>query len=314
MTSGETGDFFGFDSEIHCLDIGRRRRMDKDKGLRNAAGEPQNCLLQPYPVSDRIENMKPSLANIGKKIIFVYPPELVKQQLLEVLSENEFEVYTIRDEKKVKQIAATYSESIFFFNLDTGLSESMWRQFLLGLKKEIETLQMGLLSFNVSSPDVIQEYVLEYGVNCGFIQLKQGAKVAEDMMLKILNANEAKGRRKYIRYTCRGADQVSLNLKVGGRIIQGNIDDISSVGIGCQILSAQVSLEKNQLVSDIQMRLRGVLVHAAGVVLGMRNMPDGAVKYVILFTENREHRVKQKIRSFIHNALQRQFDAEFMLN
>ena len=258
--------------------------------------------------------MKPSLANIGKKIIFVYPPELVKQQLLDVLSENEFEVYTIRDEKKVKQIAATYEESIFFFNLDTGLKESMWKQFLLSLRKEFANLQVGLISFNVSSPDVIQNYVLEYGVNCGFIQLKQGAKAAEDMMLKILNANEAKGRRKYVRYICRGADQVSLNLKVGEKIVQGNIEDISSVGIACQILSTQVSLEKNQLVSDIQMRLRGTLVHAGGVVLGMRNMPDGTVKYVILFTEDREQKVRQKIRHFIHNALQRQFDAEFLLN
>ncbi len=258
--------------------------------------------------------METKKSNQGKKIIFVYPPEVVKQQLMVVLSENEFEVYSLRDQKKVRQIASAYGESIFFLNLDDGLKEDMWEQFIQKIKLEIADLQLGLLSFNVSSPEQIQHYVLDYGVNCGFIQLKQGAKAAEEMLLKTLQVNEAKGRRKYVRYSCRESDQVSLNFKVGDSFIKGAIEDISSVGMACRILSPQVSLVKNQMVPDIQLKLRGTLIHTGGVVLGQRNMPDGTLKFVILFTDDKLHKSKNQIRSFIHFSLQKKFNEEFKLD
>ena len=252
--------------------------------------------------------------NLGKKIVFVHPPELVKQHIMEILSENEYEAYAVKNHRKVNFIATAYPETLFFFNLDDGLSEYEWEEFILKIKKEISTLQLGLLSFNVSSPDQIQHYILDIGVSCGFIQLKQGAKAAEDMMLKILHANEAKGRRKYIRYICKESDHITLNLRVGDNTIPGSIKDISSIGMACQLLSTEASLVKNQMVKDIQMRLRGSIINTSGVVLGLREMPDGSIKYVIIFTGDNTDKSKQKIRSFIHRSQQRQFDAEFQLD
>ena len=258
--------------------------------------------------------MKEQQEIFGKKIVFVHPPELVKQHIMEILSENEYEAYILKNHEKVSFIANSYPETLFFINLDAGLSESEWEVFILKVKKDISALQLGLLSFNISSPDQIQHYILDVGVSCGFIQLKQGAKVAEEMMLKILHANEAKGRRKYIRYICRESDHVSLNMKIGDAAIQGSIQDISSIGMACQLLSSEVSLVKNQMVKDIQMRLRGAIISTGGVVLGLRDMPDGSVKYVILFTGDKTDKTKQKIRSFIHHSYQKRFDEEFQLN
>ncbi len=252
--------------------------------------------------------------NIGKKIIFLYPPELVKKELMDKLSDNEFEVYSLRDQKKVKQIAATYGESIFFLNIDTGPSEALSDQFLQKIKLDITDLQIGLLSSNISSPEQIKHYILDCGVNCGFIQLKQGTKAAQDKMIKILEVNHAKGKRKYVRYTCKDSDLVSLNLKIGENIVKGSIQDISSVGVCCQFQSSKIILIKNQKVPDIQLRLRGTLVHTSGVVLGQRKMSDGSIKYVIVFTTDNLDKSKEKIRSFIHYSLQKNFEDEFQLN
>jgi hypothetical protein len=244
---------------------------------------------------------------VGKKIVFVHPPELVSKHLIDFLTDKEYEVYILQDHTKIKWINSSYPGTIFFLNIDTALNEYEWEEFIQNLRRENQDLQLGILSFKITDNARIQHYVMDLGVNCGFIQMKQGVKAARDLMLKTLQRNEAKGRRKYVRYECRG--QATLNLKSGDDQINGGILDISSVGMAFT-LNKYTKLVKNQLIRDIQLQLKGVLVSTHGVLVGQR-IVEGKPLFVVLFKSPDLQKVREKIRSYIHSSLQREFDEEF---
>ena len=245
---------------------------------------------------------------VGKKIVFVHPPDIVSKHLMQVLAVREFEVYSLLDHSKIKWISSVYPETIFFINIDAVQSEEEWELFLSKTKKLKPGLLLGVFSFKISEPARISHYVMDLGVSCGFIQLKQGVQASSDMMLKILEANEARGRRKYLRYKCEGA-QATLNLRIEDNQVNGRIRDISSVGMAF-VLESRDALVKNQLIKNIQLRLKGVLVNTNGVIMGSRSENVQTV-YVLLFQSQDIQSVREKIHSYIQNALQKEFEEEF---
>ena len=250
---------------------------------------------------------------LGKKIIFVNPHDIVKNQLIDTLTEKEFEVYTLLEYTKVPEIHAKYPDSIFFLNIDTVQTESEWQHFIKNLSQNCSGIQFGILSFKISDKDQIQYYLLDLGVNCGFIQLKQGVTAATEMMLKVLQVNEVKGRRKYIRYQCLEDDRCTLNMTIDSASTDGQIQDISSVGMSCTIIGLPGEIVKNQLIRNIQLRLRGVLVNTDAIHMGTRVVQGNQTIYVFLFNVQTLDKMKTKIRSFICNSLQRNFNREFGL-
>jgi hypothetical protein len=245
---------------------------------------------------------------IGKRIVFVNPPDLVSKHMLEFLTGREYEVYTLLDHTKIKWIASSYPGTLFFLNIDAVMNEYEWEDFIADVQFNNPGIRLGIFSFKITEPQRVQHYLMELGISCGFIMLKQGVQAASEMMLKILYANEAKGRRKYIRYQC-SEDEASMNFKLGEIQIKGTIQDISSVGMSF-FLDSDQELVKNQVIKDIQLRLKGVLVNANGVILGQR-VVDGQTLYVALFNSSDQKKTKERIHSYIQNSLQKDFEKEF---
>lgn len=244
----------------------------------------------------------------GKRIVFVHPPDLVSKHLLTYLIDREFEVYTILDHSKIAWVQSSYPETLFFLNIDAAMKEFEWEDFITRLQVDKPGIQLGLFSFKITEPAKIQHYIMELGVNCGFIQLKQGVSAAADMMLKVLQANEVKGRRKYIRYQCNG-ENATMNFKLNEVLTNGLVQDISSVGMSF-FLDGDTELLKNQMIKNIQLRLKGVLVNTDGVVIGQR--PDnGQALYVLLFNGSDQQKTKGRVHSYIYSSLQKDFDREF---
>jgi len=250
---------------------------------------------------------------LGKKIIFVNPHDIVKNELINTLTEKEFEVYILLEYTKIPEIHAKYPDSIFFLNIDTVQTESEWQHFIKNLSTNCPGIQFGILSFKISDREQIQYYLLDLGVNCGFIQLKQGAAAATEMMLKVLMVNEVKGRRKYIRYQCQEDDRCTINLSVDDASLDGDVQDISSIGMSCTINNFHGDLVKNQLFRNTQLRLRGVLVNTDVILMGSRAVAGNQTIFVFLFHSQVLDKMKTKIRSFICSSLQRNFSREFAL-
>jgi len=257
--------------------------------------------------------MEEKAAIQGKKIIFVNPPDIVKNELIDTLTDKEFEVYVLLDYKKVPEIHDKYPDSLFFLNIDTAQTEQEWQLYIKDLSLICPGIQFGILSFKISDKDQIQYYLLDLGVQCGFIQLKQGVAAATEMMLKVLIVNEAKGRRKYIRYQCQEDDRCTLNFPVDDSNFDGEILDISSIGMSCTIHRLKQDLVRNQLVRNVQLRLRGVLVNTDAILMGTRVVKGDQTIYVFLFNAHTLDKMKTKIRSFVCTSLQRNFNREFAL-
>ncbi len=244
---------------------------------------------------------------LGRKVFFLYPPSVVKDELIARLLEQEYEVYMLKDVGMANRLLALYPTSIVFVNLDAGKSEAEWEQWIRGKLSNplLAGLGVGILTYN-SDEDLQKKYLMDIGIQCGFIRLKLGLEESTKILISTLQANEAKGRRKYVRANCSGDTLTSINLREGAETSTGTIQDISVVGFSC-ILEPDPGFKKNTILHDIQLKLRANLVKAEAVVFGNR-LVDGHNQYVMLLAPRTEPIVRDKIRSYIQFALQTEIE------
>ena len=245
--------------------------------------------------------------DLGKKVFFLYPPSVVKEDVVNRLLEEEFEVYMLRDHAAAKKLLKAYPDSIVFINIDDGMSEAEWRKWIKELSEDAVTagVGVGILSYNADE-ELGRYYLMELGTRCGFVRLKLGAEPSTRILLSTLQANEAKGRRRYIRANCGDDKLSSVNIRHPGGTTSGSIRDISVVGFSCR-LDPDPFFPKNAHITDIQMKLRGVLLKTEGIVFGTR-AADGGTFYVVLFTQRLDGVSRAKIRRYIQIALQSEIE------
>src|SRR6185369_13436461 len=139
----------------------------------------------------------------GRQVVFVRPHSVVQNELLAELIRNEYAVAVLSDHTQVRHLFQLYPDCIAFLNIDEGYQESEWA----GLVREVEddpktaTVRIGILTYN-TDPELSQKYLLELMVSCGYVKLSLELAESKKTILKVLEANEAKGRRQYIRVLC----------------------------------------------------------------------------------------------------------------
>lgn len=242
----------------------------------------------------------------GKKVFFILPPELVKEHIIKILSDNEYEVYVINDQRVIEKLASRFPDSIMYINIDGTLREEEWKEKIRGLTNTYADLRVGVLSGRISDVNMANSFIMESGVTAGVIRLRQGLKESSDTMLKVLEVNEARGRRKYLRYKCPESDSISLNFSWFNKIVKGHIIDISSVGLSCYF-DDTIEIAKNQVIPSVQLKLGPTLITTDCIAIGSRD-DGGVLIYVFLFRTSNETPIKSKIRHFINNSLQKELD------
>jgi hypothetical protein len=243
----------------------------------------------------------------GKKVFLLNPPSVVQNELIQIILASEYEVYLLYDAERARKAFAKYPDSIVFVNIDSGNKNTDWEPYVRDLVKGDANpqLKVGVLSYNTDRA-LVEKYLKEIGVQCGFVALKLGVKESAKIILQALEANEARGRRKYVRVKTGEDPRVAFNVDLPTGQISGRILDISSVGMAIQF-SKPVKLPTKSVLQGIQLKLRAALVRTDGVVLGARE--DDPSVYVILFKyKPQETKPRQQIRMFIHKALQESID------
>lgn len=248
--------------------------------------------------------------SFGKKVFFLYPHSVIESDLIDDLIRNEYEVYTLKDYKKVKLLLKKYHDSILFINIDEVLDEREWFEFSESIIKseELKGVQIGIVTYN-ENEELAQKYLMELFVPCGFIQLKLGKDQSRDIILKTLEANESKGQRKYIRATSTNDNSATFNVNIKNEFYTGYINDISSVGMSC-VFDTDITLMKNTMLRKIQLKLYGKLVLVDGIVFGSRKVDENKLLFVVMFTNSLSDDNKAKIHNYIGKTLQEQLITE----
>jgi len=241
----------------------------------------------------------------GKKIFILYPHSVIRDELLDILIMAGFESYVIHDHKKAVKLLAKFSDSIMFINIDDGMSEAEWETYIRGIQESPQTknCHLGILSYNTDQK-LMEKYLMKLAVPCGYVQLKLGIKESTRIMLAALEANEARGKRKFIRVSCEDELIATVNYKGPLGLCHGKLLDISASGIAARFDNLG-NLPMKSLIRGMQLNLRGSLVLIDAVLMGRRQ--DNGYIFVFDVTKMKpEH--KLAVFRFIKNKLQHYID------
>lgn len=243
----------------------------------------------------------------GKKVFILNPQSVIREEMLHLLIAAEYEVALLRDTQKALRALSKYPDAILLINIEEGMKESEWEAFIRNIMRNEKTreVRIGILAYN-ADPVLKKKYLMDIGVRCGFVTLKLGLKESFRIIVKALEANEAKGRRRYVRAICGPQDRAMFNVKYAGEFLTGTILDISSVGMACTFDKPQ-QLKPGIELDDIQLKLRAVLCRASGKLVGTDKEKEE--RLLVLFGNNISPRERHKIHQFVYERLQEAIDA-----
>lgn len=237
----------------------------------------------------------------GKKVFFLYPHGVIRDRLLDEIIKREYEVHLLRDHVRLSKLLKLYNNSVAFINIDEALTEPQWERYIRGIMGNEETrdVRIGILTY-YENKELAQKYLMDLMVPCGFVVLKVGIETSTGIILRTLKANEAKGRRKFVRAVCGGSDQATFNVKLDGKLHNGCIIDISAAGMACTY-NEELNLGVGAVLDDIQLRLKGLICHVSGRIAGISQGDNK--KSIVMFGEETSEETRQKIRHFVSSTL-----------
>ncbi len=238
----------------------------------------------------------------GKKVFFLYPHSSIEEYFHLFLIKNEFEVYLLRDHRYLVDLLRRFPSSIVFLNIDELFTEEQWIQFTQKLVQEFPEVVVGVFTA-YNNPALSQRYLIDLGIKGGYVTLRSGMDNARQTIVKALIANEARGRRRYIRYRPTEGS-ATFNMKYRGEIVTGLVYDISSVGISAAFDRDIYDFPEKTLLSDVQIMFRGLRVKVNLVIEIKRSQPGKKTTYVMIFTSDILPTDREKISTFILRGLQ----------
>lgn len=247
--------------------------------------------------------------SMGRKIFFVYPHSVVKNELINVLINQEYEVYLINDHNYLKTICEKYVDPIIFVNIDEGQSKVEWETQIRELKDGYLThkAQFGIFTYN-EDEKLSQIFLMDVMITCGYITLKLGIEESTDIIIKTLEVNEAKGQRKVLGTKCN-PNESTLNFSMGDTKLQGNIISISSIGMSV-VFSTNLILPTKVNLTNIQLKLKGVLINVSAIIIGVQKSDLNKNVYLMVFNKNLSLESRTKIRQYICKILQQEIEEE----
>jgi len=242
----------------------------------------------------------------GKKIFLLYPHSVIKDEMLDLLIMAGYETYTSFDDKKARKLLEKFPGSIMFINIDEGLKEKEWEAYVREILENPATKdsKLGIMSYNQDRV-LMQKYLMELAIPCGYIQLKLGLQESTKIILTALEANEARGRRKHIRAECEDDTNAQVNFKDISGLNHGKILDISSVGIAAKF-DKSMNMSINSIIKDVQLKLRGGLVLTDMIYMGQRR--DNKFVWIMLFDNKVTPENRLTIHRYIKQCLQKYID------
>ena len=245
----------------------------------------------------------------GKKIFFLLPSAMIQNSIISELVQYEYEVYVAKNKDTLRRVLRKYPGSIVFVDLNEKMSEKEWETWVTAVMSAPDTksTSVGVITA-VDEEEQKKKYLQKIKVACGYTVVKFETDKAIKQIVEILQAAQAKGRRKYLRATTDGETSATINIPMEGAYVNGVIKDISVVGVSFT-LEGNPEIAKNALVKDVQMILQRNRIKVEGILFGSREDSREKV-YVLLFAQRTDDEVRSKIRKYVQHNMQIKMDVE----
>ncbi len=251
----------------------------------------------------------------GIKTFFVTPDlAIMPEDFLPSFFLKGFEAYYLLDDpyldipSKIDVLFALFPELILFFNIDRSVPGIEWPLYIAALKKRHgERAMIGVLHNSRKDERETKAlevtYLYKIGIFCGCIPLVTRRTQNLTLLMGVLAANQANGRRKYLRTICTAS--CSVNLERYGKRFTGAVKDVSINHFSCVFYLTDPEIHIYEGCSTIQLNLAGVICSVDAVVCKKR-IVEGSLLYVFIFRNARERaglspETIPKINGFIHS-------------
>jgi hypothetical protein len=259
----------------------------------------------------------------GIKTFFVVPDlSLMPEDFLPNFFIKGFEAYYLMDDpyldlrSKITVLFDLFPELILFFNTDRKIAGVDWPSFIRELQGcYTDRARIGVLYGKQVSEEVRRqmekEYLYDMGINCGCIPIEYRKTSNLVLLLGVLTANQANGRRKYLRAIC--GETCEFNFLREGRKIEGRILDVSVSHFSCQIEGLDPGIKMYEKATDIQLRLGGFICTVDAILYIKRIIGDSVI-YVFVFTQAKGKEglapdMMAKVNGFIHERFDKSVNA-----
>ena len=135
------------------------------------------------------------------------------------------------------------------------------------------------------------------------------ARQTAEILAKTLEANEARGRRKFVRALCPpGAGQCVVQYE--GATLRGEVTDLSSAGMAIRFQGGS-SPRVGTVLSDISLNIKGQRLSPSGVIVARRADEGGAggVHVVMFDPYSFDAARKDKLKTLVFKLNQQAMDA-----
>ncbi|HBI37693.1 MAG: hypothetical protein A2015_15675 [Spirochaetes bacterium GWF1_31_7] len=246
--------------------------------------------------------------NFEIKVFFLYPQSIIQTLLIKEIIRNEYSAYILNDHKTAVSILQKYPNSILFINIDAIMSESGWEEYITEIKKnpELSTVRIGVLTHKDNEASA-EKFLMQIMIESGYIKLKIGFEESLKVILAVLEANEARGKRKFIRVCVDQRQQTYAEIKFNSIYYKAKIKDISSVALTLYFEDNQIVPDSNAFESMILL-LAGIHIRIKGKLAGTRIGNADDKLFVITYTATDEE--IEKIRNYIYRSRQEIIDID----
>ncbi len=217
-------------------------------------------------------------------------------------------MYLSRDHEKLKRAIASFPDSLLFVNLDDGLDEAGWLDYVKSIRVEAPAVGVGIITLN-DDARLREHYLMNVEVQCGFVILKIGASKTAEILARTLEANEARGRRKFVRALCPpGAAACAVDFE--GATLRGGSHG-HELGRAGDPLPRRGQPQIGSVLRDISLTIKGQRFSPSGVVAAKRAGDDAAeVVHVVMFDPNSQDAArKAKLKTLVFKLNQLAMDA-----
>ncbi|MDR3145859.1 MAG: pilus assembly protein PilZ, partial [Treponema sp.] len=229
-------------------------------------------------------NEELSVELLGRKIFFLNPQPSIRSVVIEDLIQREYETYAVNDRVILRRLLKDFPGSVIFIDIDQVIGEKEWEGWIREVSKagDLQDVRLGIVTANRN--DALQnKYANMLKLPCGYTMIHRDLNITITQIVNTLNANDAKGRRKYLRASVEGEPQTMANFPLGGQFVSGLIRDISAAGFSCSF-NEDPNFAKNSSFSNVQIKLKHTILNVETVILGFRAEESSKV-YVSLFTD-----------------------------
>jgi hypothetical protein len=237
--------------------------------------------------------------NFGRLIFFLNPYDYA--DLIEEIFKNEYEIYPVYQLDKLELILTKYSTSILFINPDKN-TNLIFNKIILKISQNPLLYEISVNIICQNENDIALDSI-DIKID-NFFYINNDKKNFKLFILKFLEDNHAKGRRKHIRACLNNEDKLKFSLKINNRIYNGFITNISKKAGAFNFDEKSLNLTTDTAVTDIEFKINENNVALTGKIY--RNIEDfDENPYVILFNDEV---IKQNdsalIQSYIYQILQ----------